>query len=41
MFKRILIAYDGSKPAKHALDFGTNLSDRDGAELVLLTARAF
>jgi nucleotide-binding universal stress UspA family protein len=37
MFERILVAFDGSKPAKHALDFGANLADRDGAELVLLS----
>ena len=37
MFKKILVPIDGSDPAKHALGFGANLAERDGAELVVLT----
>jgi nucleotide-binding universal stress UspA family protein len=37
MFKKILVTTDGSDPAKHALDFGAGLAERDGAELVVLT----
>jgi nucleotide-binding universal stress UspA family protein len=37
MFKKILVTIDGSDPAKHALGFGADLAERDGAELVVLT----
>ena len=37
MFKKILVTIDGSDPAKHALGFGVDLAERDGAELVVLT----
>lgn len=37
MFKKILVTIDGSDPAKHALGFGTDLAERNGAELVVLT----
>jgi nucleotide-binding universal stress UspA family protein len=37
MFKKILVTLDGSDPAKHALGFGADLAERDGAELVVLT----
>ena len=37
MFKKILVTIDGSDPSKHALGFGVDLAERDGAELVVLT----
>jgi nucleotide-binding universal stress UspA family protein len=37
MFKKVLVATDGSDPAKHALGFGAALAERDGAELVVLS----
>ena len=37
MFKKILVTLDGSEQAKHALIFGVNLAERDGAELVILS----
>jgi len=36
MFKKILAAIDGSDPAKHALNFAAELSEENGAELVVL-----
>lgn len=37
MFKKILVTIDGSSPAKLAFNFGVDLAERDGAELVVLT----
>jgi nucleotide-binding universal stress UspA family protein len=37
MFKKILAAFDGSDPAKHALNFATELAEDNRAELVVLT----
>jgi len=36
MFKKILIAIDGSDPAKHALNFAAELAEDNEAELVVL-----
>jgi nucleotide-binding universal stress UspA family protein len=37
MFNKILVTIDGSDPSKHALGFGADLTERDGAELVVLS----
>jgi nucleotide-binding universal stress UspA family protein len=37
MFNKILVTIDGSDPSIHALGFGANLAERDGAELVVLS----
>jgi nucleotide-binding universal stress UspA family protein len=34
---RILVAYDGSKPSKHALDEGVNLAQLTDSELTILS----
>jgi len=36
MFKKILVALDGSEPSRHALDAAVSLAKSQGAELVLL-----
>ena len=37
MFKKILVAIDGSAQANLAFDFGVDLAKKDGAELLVLT----
>ena len=37
MFKKILVAIDGSAQANLAFNFGVDLAKRDGAELLVLT----
>ena len=37
MFNKILVTIDGSDPSMHALGFGADLAERDGAELVVLS----
>jgi nucleotide-binding universal stress UspA family protein len=37
MFNKILVTIDGSEPSMHALGFGADLAERDGAELVVLS----
>jgi nucleotide-binding universal stress UspA family protein len=37
LYKKILVAYDGSEPSKHALDHAVNIADKWGAELEILS----
>jgi nucleotide-binding universal stress UspA family protein len=37
LYKRILVAYDGSEPSKHALDNAVNIADKYGSELEILS----
>ncbi len=37
MYKKILVAFDGSEPSKHALDHAVNIADKWGSELEILS----
>jgi nucleotide-binding universal stress UspA family protein len=37
LFKKILVAYDGSEQAKHAIDYAADMADTCGGTLVVLT----
>ena len=37
MYQKILVAYDGSEPSKHALDHAVNIAERWGSELEILS----
>ncbi len=37
MYKKILIAFDGSEASKHALDHAVNIADQFGAEIFVLS----
>jgi len=37
MYKKILVAFDGSEASKHALDHAVNFADSFGAELLILS----
>lgn len=37
MYRKILIAYDGSPPSKKALDHAVGLAEKDDAELIVLS----
>jgi len=37
MYRKILVAYDGSKQGKKAFDAAVDMAERDGAELVVLS----
>jgi nucleotide-binding universal stress UspA family protein len=37
LFKKILVAYDGSKQAKHAVDYAADMANTCGGILVVLT----
>ena len=37
MYKKILIAFDGSEASKHALDHAVNFAEPFGAELIILS----
>lgn len=37
MYKKILVAFDGSEPSKHALDHAVGIADKWNAELVILS----
>ena len=37
MYRKILVAFDGSEPSKHALDIAVSTADKWKAELVILT----
>jgi len=37
MYKKILIAFDGSEPSKHALDQGISIASLAGAEVFILS----
>jgi nucleotide-binding universal stress UspA family protein len=37
MYKKILVAFDGSEASKHALDHAVNIAESYGAEIVVLS----
>ena len=37
MYKKILVAFDGSEASKHALDHAVNIADQFGAEIFVLS----
>jgi nucleotide-binding universal stress UspA family protein len=37
MYKKILIAFDGSEPSKHALDQGVSIANLAGAEVFIIS----
>lgn len=37
MYKKILVAFDGSESSKHALDHAVSIADHLGSELLILT----
>jgi nucleotide-binding universal stress UspA family protein len=37
VYQKILVAYDGSEPSKHALDHAVNIAERWGSELEILS----
>ena len=37
MYKKILVAFDGSEASKHALDHAVNISEKFGAEIFVLS----
>ena len=37
MYKKILVAFDGSEASKHALDHAVNIAEPFGAEIVVLS----
>ena len=37
MYRKILVAFDGSEPSKHALDHAVSISDKWKAELIILS----
>lgn len=37
MFRKMLVAVDGSEPASHALEYAAELAEEQGAELVIVT----
>lgn len=37
MYKKILVAFDGSEPSKHALDHGVSVADLAGSEVLILS----
>lgn len=37
MFKKILVAYDGSEQAKHAIDYAADMANSSASTLVILT----
>jgi len=40
MYRKILVAFDGSEPSKHALDHAVSISDKWKSELVILSVVA-
>ena len=37
MYRKILVAFDGSEPSKHALDIAVSTADKWKSELVILS----